>query len=149
MKPITHFAWAALTLMLVAPSARAAPGASMPAPIVYFDIAGPELAKQAAFYKDVFGWDIGPGGQFSVPVASPLAGNLRVEPPQQGPVSERVIYIGVADITATLKTIVAHGGAIVFPRYEAKGVAVLALFTDPAGNRMGLVEMVGDKPKIP
>ena len=26
---------------------------------------------------------------------------------------------------------------------------ILALFKDPAGNRMGLVELDGDKPKVP
>jgi predicted enzyme related to lactoylglutathione lyase len=149
MKPIAPFACAVLALVLAVTPAAAAPGAPMPAPIVYFDIAGPELAKQAAFYKAVFGWNVGSGGQFSVPVASPLSANLRVEDPKQGPVAERVIYIGVPDIKAALDSVVAHGGTIVFPRYEAKGVAVLALFTDPAGNRMGLVEMTGDKPKIP
>jgi predicted enzyme related to lactoylglutathione lyase len=147
MKLIARFACAALALALSMPFA--ATGAAMPAPIVYFDIAGPELVKQAAFYKAVFGWEIGADGQFKVPVASPLSANLRVEPPQQGPVAERVLYIGVPDIKAALDQIVARGGAVVFGRYEAKGVAVLALFTDPAGNRMGLVEMSGDKPKVP
>ena len=84
-----------------------------------------------------------------MPVASPLAGNLRVEQPQPGGVAERVIYLGVDDITATLAKITANGGSIVFPRLEVPGVAVVALFKDPAGNRMGLVEMAGGKPKIP
>ena len=57
--------------------------------------------------------------------------------------------VGVADITATLQQITAHGGAVVFPRLEVPGVAVVALFTDPAGNRMGLVEMDGDHAKVP
>lgn len=34
------------------------------------------------------------------------------------------------------------------PRFEVKGVVILGLFTDPAGNGMGLVEMTGGKPKI-
>jgi len=38
---------------------------------------------------------------------------------------------------------------VVFPRTEVPGVVVVALFTDPAGNRMGLVEMDGGKPKVP
>jgi predicted enzyme related to lactoylglutathione lyase len=149
MKPIAHFACAMLALAFAAPSAHAAPGGAMPAPVVFFDIAGPDLAKQAAFYKAVFGWEVAPGGQFSVPVSSPLPGSLRVEDAKQGPVAERVLYLGVPDIKAALASVTAHGGAVVFGRYEAKGVAVLALFTDPAGNRMGLVEMNGDKPKVP
>ncbi len=120
-----------------------------PAPIVFFDIAAPELAKQAAFYRAIFGWDIGPDGRFTVPAATPLPGNLRVEPAAQGPVAERLIYIGVEDITGTLAQITAAGGSLVFPRLEVQGVAVVAAFKDPAGNRMGLVEMAGGKAKVP
>ena len=123
--------------------------AADPAPIVFFDIAAPELANQAQFYKDIFGWQVGPDGRLSVPAASPLPGLLRVEPSNQGPLTERVIYLGVADINATLAKITARGGAVVLPRTEVPGVVVVALFTDPAGNRMGLVEMDGGKPKIP
>lgn len=115
----------------------------MSAPIVFFDIAGPDFASQAAFYKAVFGWEVGPGGSLTVSAQAPLPGLLRVDPP------EKVIYLGVADITATLAEVVARGGAVVAPRFEVPGVVVLGMFTDPAGNRMGVVEMAGDKPKIP
>jgi predicted enzyme related to lactoylglutathione lyase len=121
----------------------------MPAPIVFFDIAGPDLGKQAAFYRTIFGWNSTPDGRLTAPVASPLPGNLRVEPSAQGPIAERLIYLGVPDITATLEQVRANGGGVVFPRLEVPGVAVVALFTDPAGNRMGLVEMDGDKVKVP
>ena len=118
----------------------------MPAPVVFFDIAGPDLAAQAEFYRAVFEWEITPSGGFSVPVAAPLMGTLRQEGPGQ---AEKVIYLGVPDITAALAQIAEHGGAVVFPRMEVKGVAVIGMFTDPAGNRMGLVELDGEAPKVP
>jgi hypothetical protein len=123
--------------------------ASMPAPIVFFDIAAPELAKQAAFYKAVFDWEADAGGGITVPVASPLPGNLRVEPATEGPTAERVLYVGVPDIDAALAKITANGGAVVFGRMSVPGVVILALFTDPAGNRMGLVEIKDGKPVVP
>ena len=141
------FGWAAL-----AAAAALAAGRVMaaPAPIVFFDIAGPDLASQAAFYKAVFGWDAGPTGALTVPSVSPLPGNLRVEPPSQGPLAERVLYVGVPDIEATLEVVKAHGGAVVFGRTIAPGVVILALFKDPAGNRMGLVELdAAGKPIVP
>jgi uncharacterized protein len=127
----------------------ASPALAAPAPIVFFDIAGPDLASQADFYKAIFGWEAGPSGSFSVPTVNPLPGNLRVEKPTQGPLAERVLYVGVPDIDATLAKVTALGGSVVFPRTEIPGVVVLSLFKDPAGNRMGLVEMDGDAPKIP
>jgi len=141
--------WAALVSGPAAAAPPPAPAEAAPAPIVFFDIAAAELAGQAAFYRDVFHWTIAPDGRLSVPVTSPLDGNLRVEQPAPGGVAERVIYIGVPDIDAALAAIGAHGGSTVFGRTEFKAIAVVALFKDPAGNRMGLVEMIGDKPRIP
>lgn len=117
----------------------------MPAPIVYFDIAGPAEANQAGFYEKIFGWKAGPGGVVSVPVTgSHLSGTLRTDP------TAKIIYIGVPDVAATLKEIVAAGGKVVSARFEVKGVVVLGLFTDPAGNPMGLVELTAEgKTKVP
>jgi predicted enzyme related to lactoylglutathione lyase len=121
----------------------------MPAPIVFFDIASSSTDGQADFYNAVFDWGVGADGRFAVPALSPLPAALRAEPSLPAPVAERVLYIGVPDIAASLETIVAHGGAVVFPRFVVPGVVVLALFTDPAGNRMGLVEMDDEVPKVP
>ena len=142
-----------VALALLTTPAVAAPTAAeagMPAPIVFFDIAAPDLASQAAFYKAVFGWEANAAGGLTVPVTSPLPGNLRVEPPGDGPLTERVLYVGVPDIDAALAKVKANGGQVVFGRVVAPGVVILALFQDPAGNRMGLVELGADgKPVVP
>lgn len=114
------------------------------APIVFFDIAGPDAAAQRKFYAEVFGWQIAPGGQVEAPCPpGKLAGALRTDP------ADVLIYFGVPDVTATLAKIEAAGGKIGVPRFEVKGVVVLGLFSDPAGNRLGLVELDGDEPRIP
>jgi uncharacterized protein len=115
----------------------------MAAPVVFFDIAGPDPKTQRGFYSAVFGWDIAVDGRFSVAATAPLNAVLRADP------AEKVIYLGVADVTATLQAVQGHGGSIDAPRFEVPGVVVLGLFRDPAGNRMGLVEMDGERPKIP
>jgi len=115
----------------------------MSAPVVFFDIAGPDLGKQTAFYRAVFGWDIAADGRFTVASASPLPATLRQDP------AGKMIYLGVDDVTASLAKIVANGGTIDAPRFEVKGVVVLGLFSDPAGNKLGLVELKDGKPKIP
>jgi uncharacterized protein len=120
----------------------------MPAPIVFFDIAGPDLQKQKAFYEAVFGWAVSADGRFTAPAAAPLPGLLRVEA-EAGFQPERVIYLGVDDIAATLETIAANGGGVVMPRMVVPGVVILALFTDPAGNRMGMVETVDGQAVVP
>lgn len=121
----------------------------MSAPIVFFDIASPDSASLSEFYSTVFGWKIDSGGQFSTGVISPtlecptLMAAIRQDP------TEKIIYLGVEDIDATLKQIEAEGGKIDQPRFEVPGVVVLGLFVDPAGNRMGLVEMENGTAKVP
>jgi predicted enzyme related to lactoylglutathione lyase len=103
----------------------------MPAPIVFFDIAGPDAAQLKGFYSDIFGWAI--DGNNAIDTGA-LKGTLRQDP------AEKIIYIGVPDINAALTAIEADGGTTAMPRTVIPNVVTFALFTDPAGNRMGLVE---------
>lgn len=115
----------------------------MTQPIVFFDIAGPDDEALQRFYSAVFDWEFEQGGQFRVPVVSPIDATIRKDP------AEKRIYLGVPDITASLELIEQSGGSIDVPRFEVPGVVVLGLFRDPAGNPMGLVEMDGDDPVLP
>jgi uncharacterized protein len=110
----------------------------MAAPIVFFDLAGPDAGALTAFYRDVFDWEAGPTGAVAVGTTQPLNGTFRQDP------AEKMLYLGVPDVTAALEAVVAHGGKVHAPRFEVKGVVVLGLFFDPAGNRMGLVEVDAD-----
>ena len=112
----------------------------MPAPIVFFDIAGPDLAKLREFYAGVMGWRIDASGAIA---DAGVPGTLRQDP------AAKVIYAGVPDVAASLRQVSEAGGTVILPRFEVKGVVVLGLFNDPAGNTMGFVEMEGGKPKIP
>ncbi len=121
----------------------------MSAPIVFFDIAGPDSKVLGEFYSDLFSWDIAQGGNFSATVGSPtvapptLMGTIRQDP------AEKVFYIGVEDIAAKLAEIEKKGGEIDQSRFEIPGVVILGLFKDPAGNRVGLVEIENGVAKIP
>ncbi|MEM7329097.1 MAG: hypothetical protein AAF437_10175 [Pseudomonadota bacterium] len=115
----------------------------MSAPIVFFDIAGPDDAALRAFYQTVFDWPCGTPVTFAPGNAANLDMTIRKDP------AEKLFYIGVPDVTAALADIEAAGGKTDVPRFEVPGMVVLGLFFDPAGNRMGLVEMQGNSPTIP
>lgn len=115
----------------------------MGAPLVFFDIAGSDGAALKSFYSGLFGWDAAEDGQFEVAAIAPLKAAIREDP------REMRLYIGVSDVAAVLEQVAAAGGSVDTPRFEVPGVVVLGLFRDPAGNPMGLVEMDGDKPRIP
>ena len=112
-------------------------------PIVFIDFAGPDDTALSNFYSSVFQWDIDRQGQFAVPVSSSIQCAIRRDP------AEKRVYIGVPDVAAHLSLIGKEGGSVDAPCFEVPGVVVLGLFKDPAGNPMGLVEMDGDKPRIP
>jgi len=63
-----------------------------------------------------------------------LEGTLRQDPP------EKIIYIGVPDLDAAMVRVKAAGGQIVSPKLPTPDGGKFVLFTDPAGNRMGMVE---------
>lgn len=116
---------------------------AMSAPIVFFDIAGENSEAQSRFYREVFAWQIGDDQRFTVPVSSPIEATLRSDP------AEKMLYLGVEDVSATLERVLELGGSIDTPRFEVPGVVVLGLFRDPAGNRMGLVEIADGQVRIP
>lgn len=105
----------------------------MPNPIVYFEIAGPDAGALRTFYASVFEWEIGPAG-ISAESTGGVRGGIREDP------AEKVLYLGVPSIDEALAKVQAAGGSVVIPRTVVPGVVTFALFTDPAGNRMGLVE---------
>jgi predicted enzyme related to lactoylglutathione lyase len=100
------------------------------APIVFFDIAGPDAAKLKEFYASNFGWDIAPWNMIQTPQ---LPGTLRQDPP------EKILYIGVTDLDAAMASVKASGGTIETPKLPTPTGEQFVLFKDPAGNRMGLV----------
>jgi predicted enzyme related to lactoylglutathione lyase len=114
------------------------------APVVFFSIFGPNGSELQRFYAEVFDWKpAAASGDVTVPVTSPLMGSIVQAAP------EALIYIGVADVTATLQKVTARGGTIRFPRTEVPGRVVLGMFKDPAGNSVGLVEIENGKAKVP
>lgn len=115
----------------------------MPAPLVFFDLAGPDAGVLREFYARVFGWSSGEDGRFEVVVKSPVQAAFRTDP------AEKRLYLGVDDIEATLAQVSALGGSVDVPRFEVPGVVVLGLFRDPAGNPMGLVELADGEVRLP
>jgi predicted enzyme related to lactoylglutathione lyase len=134
---------AAVAVLTSARPVVAGDTAPSPAPLVFFDIAGPDAARLRGFYAGVFGWSIGPDNRIGRASAGGLDGTLRQDP------AEKVLYLGVPDVDAALKAVVAAGGTIEQPRFVVPGVVILGLFRDPAGNRMGLVETKDGKPIVP
>jgi predicted enzyme related to lactoylglutathione lyase len=116
--------------LLLTGAANAAESGAPSAPIVFFDIAGPDAAKLRDFYAANFGWSIDAANLIKTPQ---LEGALRQDP------AEKVLYIGVTNLDAAMARVTATGGTLVSPKI-AIPTGTFVLFKDPAGNRMGLFE---------
>src|SRR6478672_2479043 len=110
-------------------------------PIVHVDFEAEDPKALAAFYAGLFGWNIqtdpqtdytmfaaegGPGGGF-VPLS---------------PGNHVIAYVHTDDIEVTLAQAVALGGKVVVTKQETPEGA-WAVFTDPTGNKVGLLSKKG------
>jgi uncharacterized protein len=114
-------------------------------PVVHFEIVSPEATRLQQFYMAVFGWTIDSNNQFNYGMIDTgstrgIPGGISA-PLQGGTGSHFAIYVEVPDVDATLKEAVACGGKVAMEKVTVPpNGPVLAHFTDPAGNRIGLVE---------
>lgn len=111
--------------------------------LVHWEIMGPDDEALKAFYAALFGWESssppGFGGYHLVPAEQAGIGGAVGRGSEEMP-RYVTMYIEVPDINAHLQLIEARGGKMVMPRTVIPNMVTFAMFSDPAGNLMGLVE---------
>ena len=106
----------------------------------WFDISTPDAPRARRFYQDLFGWPINvldetyalagdDGGQ-------PTGGIGQAGP--DSPYAGLVVYFPVDDVDSALARAERLGGTRVLAPVDTP-VSRIAVFTDPDGNRVGLV----------
>jgi predicted enzyme related to lactoylglutathione lyase len=114
--------------------------------ISYVHIPARDVAVSAGFYRDVFGWQLhGPpdGPAFSDGTGH-VIGRWVTDQAVAGADGLRA-YIYVADVEDTLEAVTTHGGQVVTPPYP-EGTLRVALFSDPAGNVLGIWQETAASP---
>jgi uncharacterized protein len=110
-------------------------------PISHLEIPAANPDAVGTFYREVFGWKIETNPEHNY-VTFQSDGGLRggfagpAEPTYK--LDRLLVYLATDDIDAQLSTIEAHGGKTVIPKTEIPHVGWWAVFTDPAGNHLGL-----------
>jgi predicted enzyme related to lactoylglutathione lyase len=114
-------------------------------PVVMFEFIARQRDQLCQFYADVFGWsyEVDDGFaciNFPEPPGTTLGGigQARVGVPGWSP--GRSFYLVTEDVEATLHRVVAAGGAVHVPTTETDGYR-FAMFTDPEGNVVGLLQV--------
>lgn len=109
--------------------------------ICYIEIPAIDVARSAAFYHAVFGWNIrlrGDGATAFDDAIQEVSGAWVTDrPPSTAP--GLLIYIMVDDAAAAVDTIIGNGGEIVQP-LGADAPEITARFRDPAGNILGIYQ---------
>jgi hypothetical protein len=109
--------------------------------ICYIEMPATDITRSAAFYKDVFGWNIrkrGDGSTAFDDTTGEVSGSWVLgRPPAAKP--GLLFYIMVDSVAAAVAAVVAHGGEIVQP-IGADAPEITARFRDPAGNVIGLYQ---------
>jgi predicted enzyme related to lactoylglutathione lyase len=109
--------------------------------IVHWEIQSQDPVKLHKFYAEAFGWKIDANNPMQYGMVS-SAGKDGIDGGiggTEGPGSRVVVYAEVPEIDAILERIVSLGGTTVMPRTDI-GPVIMALYTDPEGNTMGLIE---------
>ena len=114
----------------------------------HFELASSDLEKTAAFYRDVFGWQVqkweGPveywlvttGDQTTVGINGGLMQSSEL--PNGTVFNGTINTIQVDDIDAAIAKVEANGGQIVLPKDAIPGVGWQAYFKDNCGIIVGL-----------
>jgi len=116
----------------------------MPRP-VHFEIPADDPERAAAFYRDLFGWQItkweGPMDYWLVTTGEGgpgIDGGLMKRPEPGYPVANT---IDVPSVDEYVKKVEAKGGKITMPKMAVTGIGWMAYCTDPEGNLFGIMEM--------
>jgi len=108
--------------------------------ICYLEIPAVDITRSAAFYKDVFGWNIRQRKDGHTSFDDGVGEVSGTWTTGRQPVAGGVlIYIMVDDIEQTVKAVTDKGGVIVQP-IGVQAPELTAHFKDPAGNIFGLYQ---------
>lgn len=109
--------------------------------ICYIEIPAIDVRRSAEFYEKVFGWQIRTRGDGAIAFddsTGEVSGTwITGRPPAMSP--GLLFYIMVDSVSATIDSVVAHGGELVQP-IGADAPEITARFRDPAGNVIGLYQ---------
>lgn len=111
----------------------------MPSPVVHFEIIGENQQLLEGFYKDVFAWQITPvmeGYSLVAKEEGGIGGGIGAMGAQHRRVT---FYVSVPDVEAALVLIESKGGEKAFGPHTVPDGSIVAGFTDPEGNLIGLV----------
>ena len=115
-------------------------------PIIHIEFSADDLQAAGQFYQEIFDWQIQAVPEMNYTTFSWGDENAGggFNPVQEAyPAGTVIVYVQTEDINATLEAINERGGETLQPPMPIPGVGQIAIFSDPTGNRVGLVQPEG------
>jgi uncharacterized protein len=109
-------------------------------PIVYFEIMGKDRASLEEFYRAAFDWQLTPAGDNYTHVSPGSGVNGGIGKSMDGGPGHVTFYVEVGSIEDTLSMVESHGGKRVLEPTQMPNGPLIAMFTDPEGRVVGLVQ---------
>jgi predicted enzyme related to lactoylglutathione lyase len=117
--------------------------------VVHFEVMGKDGDKLRQFYSELFGWEIDADNPMNYGIVQRdgntnadgvgIGGGVGQHPQGETNVT---FYIEVDDVAADLKRAEELGGATAMPETDVMEGVTIGQFTDPEGNRIGVVKAV-------
>ncbi len=114
-----------------------------------FAITADDVGRARRFYEAVFGWRFeawGPPDFYLIWTGTPEAPGVqgllqgRSQPPTGTGLRGFECTIGVEDVDATARAVVAHGGRVTMQKARIETVGALIWIEDTEGNRVGAMQ---------
>ncbi len=114
----------------------------MPNPVVHFEVVAKDAKKAQEFYASLFDWKIdtdNPQGYGMVEnKGEGINGGIGAAP--EGASGHAIFYVQVDDLQAYLDKAESLGGRTIMPPLEIPDMVTFALFADPEGNVVGMIQ---------
>ena len=114
----------------------------MPNPVVHFEVVSPDRETAQKFYSGLFDWKLDTNNPDHYGMVDDeghgIAGGIGGTP--EGAPGHATFYVQVKNLQETLDKAENLGGKTVMPPMDIPDMVKMALFSDPDGNVIGLVE---------
>jgi predicted enzyme related to lactoylglutathione lyase len=116
-------------------------------PVVWFEVLGKDGKALRRFYGDIFGWEFEAASGMDYGMTKKV-GEQGIQggvgSTMEGGPGWATFYVAVPDVKASLKLIEQKGGRVIVPYTEIPDMVTFAVFADPEGNPVGLVQDRGN-----
>ena len=113
--------------------------------IIHVELPVTDAPASSQFYRNLFDWQFrtNPEQSYGLLDTGEISAALNPVRDELTEPGHPLIYVASQDVDADLARAEKLGAEVIVPRTPIPGVGWLGIFEDPAGNQIGLLQLVG------